>query len=213
VSQPGDAIVIETPDQARAEAIRRDPFSAEWLQDSELTSPPEPEPEPERTDQAETGAAEGWFTPRETVDREPSPASVDNWFTPRERADSELTAPEREPAPADPESGDPELVTGFWTPSAAAAAPAEGHTIPRASWPSGAEAPASDTPEAAERTTRILAQAAAAAASRTIAESAVPPGPVVPSCESRSDRLYPVRLLIVIVVAALIGSILVLLLR
>ena len=36
---------------------------------------------------------------------------------------------------------------------------------------------------------------------------------VVPPSASRSDRLYPVRLLVVIVVAALIGSILVLLLR
>ena len=41
----------------------------------------------------------------------------------------------------------------------------------------------------------------------------MPPGPVVPQGRSRSDRLYPVRLLVVIVVAALLGSILVLLLR
>jgi hypothetical protein len=46
----------------------------------------------------------------------------------------------------------------------------------------------------------------------TIAERAVP-GPVVPPSERRADRFYPVRLLMVIVVAALIGSILVLLLR
>ena len=44
-------------------------------------------------------------------------------------------------------------------------------------------------------------------------EHAVPPGPVVPPSQTRSDRLYPVRLLAVIVVAALIGSILVLILR
>ena len=48
---------------------------------------------------------------------------------------------------------------------------------------------------------------------RTIADRAVPPGPVVPPSEPRADRLYPVRLLIVIVVAALIGSVLVLLLH
>jgi hypothetical protein len=41
----------------------------------------------------------------------------------------------------------------------------------------------------------------------------MPPGPVVPPSHTRSDRLYPVRLLAVIVVAALIGSILVLILR
>ena len=50
-------------------------------------------------------------------------------------------------------------------------------------------------------------------AARTIAERAVPPGPVVAPSKPRGDRLYPVRLLVVIVVAALIGSILVLLLR
>ena len=48
---------------------------------------------------------------------------------------------------------------------------------------------------------------------RTIADRAVPPGPVVPPRERRADRFYPVRLLVVIVVAALIGSVLVLLLR
>jgi hypothetical protein len=124
-------------------------------------------------------------------------------------------------------------VTGFWTPSSAASR--DGHAIPRTSWPAPAETPASDTPAAADRTTPILAQAAAdrttpilvqaaadrttpilvqaAAAPRTITPPAVPPGPVVPASEPRSDRLYPVRLLVVIVVAALIGSILVLLLR
>jgi hypothetical protein len=243
-SQPGegpaDAAVIETPDQAQAEAIRRDPFSADWLQDSELISAPGLEPEPEWTQAAETGAADSWFTPRETVeheptrptaDTEPSPAAPDAWFTPRDRAESEATAAQGDPVPAsqDPGSSDPELVTGFWTPSAsasasaaapapapaAAPAPAEEHAIGRASWSAPAEAPASDAPGPADRTTPILAQAAAAAAvaSPAIAESAVPPGPVVPPSRSRPDRLYPVRLLIVIVVAALIGSILVLLLR
>jgi hypothetical protein len=48
---------------------------------------------------------------------------------------------------------------------------------------------------------------------RTIAERVVPPGPVVPPSEPRADRYYPVRLLVIIVVAALIGSVLVLLLR
>jgi hypothetical protein len=48
---------------------------------------------------------------------------------------------------------------------------------------------------------------------RTIAERPVPLGPVVPPSGPRADRFYPVRLLMVIVVAALIGSVLVLLLR
>lgn len=175
LSQP-----VETPEEARAEAIRRDPFSADWLQDSEFTPPSDEAP----LDQTEP--PDSWFTPQETADREPSPEAEDSWFTPRDRADIEVLA--EEPGPAEPE-----LVTGFWTPSA----------------------PAGVAPGAADRTTPILAQAVAAvaAAPRVIAESAVPPGPVVPPSGSRSDRLYPVRLLIIIVVAALIGSILVLLLR
>jgi hypothetical protein len=48
---------------------------------------------------------------------------------------------------------------------------------------------------------------------RTTAERPVPPGPVVPPSGPRADRFYPVRLLMVILVAALIGSVLVLLLR
>lgn len=42
---------------------------------------------------------------------------------------------------------------------------------------------------------------------------AVPPPAPAPPSESRQDRLYPLRLLVVIVVAALIGSILVMLIR
>src|SRR5260370_5839812 len=53
---PSDTAVSETPDVARAEAIRRDPFSTAWLQDSELTSPPDLEP--------------GW---QDQADPEPSP--------------------------------------------------------------------------------------------------------------------------------------------
>jgi hypothetical protein len=219
VSQPGDGssgtAVIETPDAARADAMRRDPFSADWLQDGEPTSPPDTESRP--PDEPSAAAEDSWFTPRETADREqtwpaadtePSP-DADAWFTPRERADSGLAlSPPAEPPREHTGSAAAEIVTGFWTPSSAASR--EGRAIPRASWPAPAETPASETP-AADRTTPILAQAAAE--SRTITGPAVPPGPVVPPSEPRSDRLYPVRLLVVIVVAALIGSILVVLLR
>jgi hypothetical protein len=223
VSQPGDgpsdAAVIETPDATRADAIRRDPFSTDWLQDGEPASPPDTEAEPA------TAAPDSWFTPGETADHEqtwpsagtePSPAATDTWFTPRERTDSgRAPSPPTEAPPEHSGSATAELVTGFWTPSTAASAPsaADGHAIPRASWPAPAETPASDTPTAADRTTPIPAQAAASAPQRTVTGPAVPPGPVVPPSEPRPDRLYPVRLLVVIVVAALIGSILVLLLR
>ena len=51
------------------------------------------------------------------------------------------------------------------------------------------------------------------APARTAAGSAVPPRQATPTRERPSDRLFLVRLLVVIVVAALIGSVLVLLLR
>jgi len=206
VSQPGDeppgTAVAEAPDAARAEAIRRDPFSTAWLQDEEPTSP--------------SDAESGW---PDRAESGPQAADADSWFTPREKADDERTWPDAAP-PQEHTGSAPAGVTGFWTPSAAeikrpAPSPPEGQASPRAAWPAPAETPAGDPPGAADRTTPVVAQAAAAAAapSRTVAGPAVPPGPVVPPGESRPDRLYPVRLLVVIVVAALIGSILVLLLR
>jgi hypothetical protein len=247
---PSDTAVIETPGADQADATARDPFSTAWLQDTELTSPPDPEPGWQQ-DQAEAGPPPAnWFAPNETADREqarpsadiqPSPAVADTWFTPRERTD-DGAPPERDVA-RPPESTVP--VTGFWTPSAAAQSPttasapgpaaapaevrrpdppqAEGPTVTRAAWPAASEAPAGEAPAGeapagnapgpVDRTTQVPAQSAAATPSRTIAGPAVPPRPVVPPSEPRADRLYPVRLLMVIVVAALIGSVLVLLLR
>ena len=157
VIQPGDAppgtADAETPDAARAEAIRRDPFSATWLQDEELTPPPDTE--------------SGWpgGGPRPV----PRAGCCGLLVRPRaRRTDADrLARVRRDPGRRPAEAGD--------------------------------------------RTMPVLAQAAAA--SRTAAGPAAPPGPVVPPREPRPDRLYPVRLLVVIVVAALIGSILVLLLR
>jgi hypothetical protein len=206
-----DTTVRPAPDTARADTLRRDPFSADWLEDSELASRPDPDPDPESESrspeqaeaQASSAAPDNWFTPRETADPEPtwSPAAAeasatatDTWFTPRERAEGESASPQ----PTEVQRPRP--------------SPAQEHAIPRASWPAAAEAPAADA-VAADRTMPVQAQAATPAPARTIAGPAVPPGPVVPPSRSRSDRLYPVRLLVVIVVAALLGSILVLLLR
>ena len=185
-----DTAVMPVADTARADTLRRDPFSADWLEDTELASHPDPDPDPDPDPesrspeqaeaQASSTAPDNWFTPRETADAEPtwspaaaeaSAADTDTWFTRRERAEGGGSA---SPQPTEVQRPGP--------------SPAQEHAIPRASWP-------------------------AAAPSRTIAGPAVPPGPVVPSGRSRSDRLYPVRLLVVIVVAALLGSILVLLLR
>jgi hypothetical protein len=234
-SQAGDALsdsaVIETPDTEHAEAIRRDPFSTDWLQDSKLTPPPDPEPGwQDRTEaEAAPAAQEDWFTPREPADREQSwsaadsgasSAAEDTWFTPRERAEDGLapTEPPQEHVGSQAAGG----VTGFWTPARAAPVPAEvqqpgpqaqERVMPQSAWPASTETPADDTADTADRTMPVPAQAATAAPSRTITGPAVPPGPVVPPSQPRPDRIYPVRLLMVIVVAALIGSILVLILR
>jgi hypothetical protein len=200
-----DAAVMPVPDTARADALRRDPFSADWLEDTGPASQPDPDPESRSPEQAEASSAaqDDWFTPRETADPEPtwspaaaegSAAATDTWFAPRERAEGGSASPQ----PTEVQRPGP--------------SPAQEHAIPRASWPAAAESPASDT-AAAGRMMPVQAQAASAAPSRTIAGPAVPPGPVVPQGRSRSDRLYPARLLVVIVVAALLGSILVLLLR
>jgi Helix-turn-helix domain len=206
---PPDLAVNKPPDSARADAIRRDPFSTAWLQDGDRRPPAEPESR--WADQVEAGPQaadeDSWFTPREkadgertgpTVDVQPSPAAADNWFSPRERADSAVAPPR----PAEPDVVPPQEHTGpaaagtgrFWTPPADVSL-------------------ASDPPGPADRTTPIRTPVVAAAPSRTTAGPAVPPGPVVPQRKSRSNRLYPMRLLVIIVVAALIGSILVLLLR
>ena len=223
---PFHTAVVEVPDVTQADAVRRDPFAADWLAEGEPTSPPDAEPEAEPA----PDASDDWFTPRQTADPEQtwstagpdsSADDTDTWFTPRERTDGGLARPERDLVPPQDPAGP--TVTGFWTPSVAASAPAEVQrpaapaapklTIPRATWPAPAETPADDTPGPTDRATSVLARAAAAAPSLTMAGPAVPPGPVIPPSERRSDRLYPVRLLVIIVVAALIGSVLVLLLR
>jgi Pentapeptide repeats (8 copies) len=215
-SQPGDGspdlAVTETPDAATADAIRRDPFSAAWLHDGGRAAPTEPGSG--WPDQAEAGPQaadpDSWFIPRQkadseriepTADGEPSAAAADGWFSPRERADSGVAPPhpaEPDAPPAQEHAGSAAAgMAGFWTPSADVSA----------------KTPASDPPRAADRTKPLPTQATAAAPSRTMAGPAVPPRPVVPQSESRPDRFYAMRLLVIIVVAALIGSVLVLLLR
>jgi hypothetical protein len=145
---PSDTAVIEAPDAARAEAIRRDPFSTAWLQD-DLTTPPDLEPG--RQDQADAEPLpDDWFAPRETTDREQtwssadtqqSPAVAETWFTPRERTDDGVVPPEHDMTP--PAESAP-LVTGFWTPSTAAQSPtpAAAPRLAAASAPTVPSAPA-----------------------------------------------------------------------
>ena len=192
---------------------------------------------------ASPAAQDDWFAPHQTASEsawpsanpEPSPAAAPSWFTPREKAgtgqpDGDLAPPvpgESDLAPHMAGEFDVTLeredggmastaVTDLWTPSAAASAPAQaqrtgspvaGEALPRASWSAPAEAPPALTLSPADRMAR--SQSAAPTPSRTTLGPAVPPRPGA----RRPDRLSPVRLLVVIVVAALIGSILVLILR
>jgi hypothetical protein len=189
--RPAGAAATGTPDPGvAAEALRRDPFSSSWLDDSQ-----------------------------------PIPPIPDTGLGRQDRAGGDRTSPE-DAGQAPPGWRD------FWTPAKATATPAD---VQQPSGPPSAEEPAtagtswsvftplspkatgeparrqaSDPPRHAEPT---AAQVAAPAPSQTPAEPAVPPPSPAPPRESRPDRYYPLRLLAVIVVAALIGSVLVLLLR
>jgi hypothetical protein len=145
-----------TPDLSSApESIWHDPFSASWLQDSELTAPPGPGTQGQDGTDSQPPAQDG--------DSRPTSARTDAWAP----ADRSRAVPG--PVPVQ----DPVLEGVIAEP------PPETETVAAAA----AQAP--------------QAQGAAAGA----------------QANRRSDRYYPLRLILVIVVAALIGSVLVLLLR
>src|SRR5262249_23916421 len=131
VSPPSDAEVTDTPDEATAEAIRRDPFSAAWLHDSEPVLPHGDESGWRYRAGAGSppAAADDWFTPRGPGDQATAgpPAgdvAADSWFTPREQADTGLAPSppaERDAAPHEG-SGLSAGGTGYWDPAAASAA-------------------------------------------------------------------------------------------
>ncbi len=147
-----------TPDLSSApESIWHDPFSASWLQDSELTAPPGPGNQgPDGTDAQ---------PPAQGGDSRPTPPRTDAW------APADRNRPAPGPAPAQ----EPVL---------------EGVI--------------------AEPPTKTETAAAVAAAAQAPQPQAAAAGA---QAKRRSDRYYPLRLILVIVVAALIGSVLVLLLR
>jgi hypothetical protein len=193
--RPGDrssgAAATGTPDHgAAADALREDPFSSSWLHDSQ-----------------------------------PIPLVPDTELGRQDRAGADRTSP-GDAGQAPPGWRD------FWTPAQATAAPAD---VQQPSGPPPAEEPTTagtswsaftpsspkatgepahrQAPDSPRRAEPAVAQVAAPAPSQTPAEPAVPPPSPAPPAESRPDRYYPLRLLAVIVVAALIGSVLVLLLR
>jgi hypothetical protein len=213
---PPDASITDTPDSgAAAAALREDPFSSSWLHDSQPI-PPGPGTELGRQDRAggartspEDGgqAPPGWrdfWTPAKAtagpteVQRPSMPQPAEEPTTAGTSWSAFTPSPPKVPdepvgrqAPDSPQRAEP-MVTQV-------AAPVPSQTAPSQTAPSRA-APSQTAPSKT-------------APSKTGAEPAVPQPSPAPPGAFRSDRYYPLRLLAVIVVAALIGSILVLLLR
>jgi hypothetical protein len=216
---PFDAVFTNTPDSAeRTEPVQAEDFS--WLKKSAPESQPAGS-ELEWQEQAGHGRSEpadsGYTWPERAdtglaaqpeADSAPSEAAVTERIS-RHQADG-LTAQER---------------TDFWSKPATSAdlqlptatARAEETAITRVSWPASADTTTTSAAEPAHRAAADAAPATAVAAGAASGalSSAGSAAQVTGSQrnERRQDRLFPVRLLVVIIIAALIGSALVLLLR
>jgi hypothetical protein len=208
---PFDAVISSTP-EAAADG-QADGFS--WLQQNPPQSAPgdnepsswstpadsEPTSWSARTDSGLTSRPEtGSSAPGPDI-TERMPRFQAGSLPAQERTDFGAKSPPPAPAPADPRP-----------PSGPRA---EEPTITRASWPAAAEATA---PPAVESAPRVPASAStgtgSAMAQAPVSQAGGPQAaPGQPAHAGRPDRYFPVRLLVVIVVAALIGSALVLLLK
>ena len=210
---PPDAAITETADPAEAaDALRRDPFSSTWLHDSQPI-PPVRDAEPGRQERAGGDRT----SPQGTG--QPPPGRTSYW-TPANAAaaPADLQRPSPPPPAAEPPAG---TSWSAFTPSSPKVTADPVHR-PVSDLPPRAEPAAGqggglagadpELPRPAVPAHAAGVGSAATAPSQT-AEPAVPQPRPAPAGESRPDRYYPLRLLAVIVVAALIGSVLVLLLR
>ena len=235
---PFDAVFTNTPDSAEpTEPAQAEDFS--WLKKSAPESQPAGS-ELEWQEQAGHGRSEpadsgfGW-SGQTGNGRTAQPADSGNTWP--ERADTGLAAqPEADSAPS--EAAVTERIsrhqadgltaqerTDFWSKPATSAdlqlptatARAEETAITRVSWPASADTTTTSAAEPAHRAAADAAPATAVAAGAASGalSSAGSAAQVTGSQrnERRQDRLFPVRLLVVIIIAALIGSALVLLLR
>jgi hypothetical protein len=202
----------------------RGPFDAALTSIPDAAEPAEPAPAEEFWPQEttpETRAAGSKLTWPEQTDNGRTAEPADSDFSWSGAAETESAA-----EPADVTARIPQYQadgvtsqerTDFWakpTPPAladlripAAAPRAEEPTSTRASWSAPAEVA---TPSAAEPANRSATAAASAQPLSAAGSTAKAP---VTDQDRRQDRLFPVRLLVVIVIAALIGSALVLLLK
>ena len=140
---------------------------------------------------------------------------------PRHQADG-LTSQERTDFWAEPESQER---TDFWAKSAASPLPpadlqpsapaprAEEPAVTPAPWPASADTATTSVAEPAQRAATDVARGAAAAAQPLSSAGSAAQATGSQRDDRRKDRFFPVRLLAVIVIAALIGSALVLLLK
>ena len=218
---PFDAAFTVSPDPAeRTEPAQDQGFS--WLDAGQPESrPAEPADRgyawPERAD----------ASPAAQPEAESAPEPVGTERIPRHQADG-LTSPERTDFWARPA---PQERTDFWAkPSASPSAPgsvpapadlqppvptprAEEPAITPASWPASADTTTTSAAEPAQRAAADVARGAAATAQPLSSAGSAVQTTGSQRDDRRKDRFFPVRLLAVIVIAALIGSALVLLLR
>jgi len=220
---PFDAPFTSTADSAeRTESAQAEEFS--WLENSEPGSGAADSGEPAWPERTETGfgwrdGADSGLTSPEAEPARPEPEiteqipryqgerltssePTDFWGQPLSQASADLQPPAATPRAEEP-------------------------PIPRATWPSAASTAAAQTAEPAKRTT---ADATLGAAAPT--QPHIPAGPsygqgtpsqrqvasaaqtaVAERGKRRQDRFLTARLLMIVVIAALIGSVLVLLLR
>jgi hypothetical protein len=213
-SEPGQDFSWLDNSQPEAQPAEPADRGHAWLEqaDTSLAAQPEaePAPEPAVTERIPWHQADGLTSPERT----------DFWAKPASQERTDFWA-----KPAPPER------TDFWAKSAASAsasadlqrpAPtprAEEPAIAPASWPATVDTATTSAAEPAQRAATDAAPGAADAAERlSPAKPLSPAGSAAQAIGSqrdgrRKERYFPVRLLAVIVIAALIGSALVLLLK
>ncbi len=177
-----------------------EPSSWSARTDSGLASLPETgsaAPEPDITERI----------PRYQVESMTAPDRTDFWSKPASPAPAPPAPSDARPAPA-ARAGEPAITRASWPSATEPGAPGAPETTPRV--PAGTAATGAATTGAA---TTGAAAAGTAAGSGTTQPVSLPGFPGQPAHAGRPDRYFPVRLLVVIVIAALIGSALVLLLK
>jgi hypothetical protein len=206
---PFDAAFTVVSDPAdHTEPAQDEDFS--WLDDSKQ----ERAAEPADRDFAWLDRAEGALAAEPEAQPAPEPAVTE--LIPQHQAGG-LMSPERTDFWAKPVTSASASASASADLQQPAPAPrAQEPAIARASWPGPADTTTTSTAESAQRTATDTAPGVATAA--TTAQALSSAGSAAQAAVSeqdgrRQDRFFPVRLLAVIVIAALIGSALVLLLK